>query len=459
MVDNIIQNQININQNQEKRNSFNEELYEYKNKNEEYQDTPNDPIKKEKKRKGFVRIFRKCIKKKDKIRQNIIQKRFRKWLKQALKGLIIQQTLMIRISVSKEKDHNRHQNKFKMNIEDLEEKPRSVSKKIIKSIDKYPKKKNTKQENKKKVNIQPNIKTYNKNNETNNNNFVIGNNNNNFVMAKRINNYQGNNDNIKKKEINNKLIGINNIKPQTSLPKITYYDSNKTLYHINNLKNNYYDSNKKLYHINNSTKNNYDSNKNLYNMNNLKNNYYDSNKNLYHINNIKNNYIKIDDSSSSKQNYNNNNYIKVEPLKYIKQDNKKLNTTMPNRAKLNINLNNSKEKIQKEYKPYESNKNNYIRVTNNNLLNNYIRVNNNNLFNINTYQNSTIYNTNNNNNIRLKYKYDNYTSKKDNIASYSQLLPQPTLKPVVKSGVTTVIQHYSGKRRQYDKFNKHSFTK
>ena len=227
----------------------------------------------------------------------------------------------------------------------------------------------------------------------------------------------------------------------------------------NNLKNNYNDSNKNL--SLNNLKNNYNDSS----LNNLKHNYYDSNKNLYHINNLKNNYIQKDYSSSSKQNYNNNNYIKVEPLKYNKQDNKKLNTTMPNRAKLNINLNESKEKVQKEYKPYEPSKNNFIRVIDNNLFNNYIKVNNNNLFNINTYQNSKnnkIYNSNYNNDIRLKYKYDNYTnytSKKDNIASYSQLLPQPTLKPVAKSGVTTVIQHYSGKRRQYDEFSKHSFTK
>ena len=77
MVDYIIQNQINVNQNKENRNIINEQLLE-NNKKEEYQmDSPLYPIKKEKKHKGFVRIIRNCIKKKDKIRKNLIQKKIK----------------------------------------------------------------------------------------------------------------------------------------------------------------------------------------------------------------------------------------------------------------------------------------------------------------------------------------------------------------------------------------------
>ena len=88
--------------------------------------------------KGYVRFFRKIIKQKDKLRKDIIQNRFKEWLEKSLKGSIIKRTIMIRISVSRDKDANTqyNNNRFKMDKSKETEKSNSVNKKIVKSISK-----------------------------------------------------------------------------------------------------------------------------------------------------------------------------------------------------------------------------------------------------------------------------------------------------------------------------------
>ena len=67
--------------------------------------------------KGYVRIFRKYIKKKAQIMNNIIDNRFKLWKKITLKGLKVKRTIFIRISVSKEKDRkNKSYSEAKLNI-------------------------------------------------------------------------------------------------------------------------------------------------------------------------------------------------------------------------------------------------------------------------------------------------------------------------------------------------------
>ena len=410
------------------------------------------PIKKEKKRKGFVRIFRNCIKKKEEIRKKIIQKRFIKWLKQSLKGSKIKQTLMIRISVSKEKDYNDYKNKYKMNIGDEEERPKSVNKKIVKSIDKYQNNNKIKKEKNKDVIIQPNIKTYSKNNETDDN----------FIIAKRINNYKGNNDTRKRNEIKNKLIG-NITNPQISYKKYNHYSSNN-LYQMNNNITSYSQINNsnsiinnnntytkieplkfQTININTNPKITYNNQKITYNSS-IKRNINESSLNKSNNYRYNNNIIKINDYSKDK------NLSKGFNFRY--HDNNKISTTTPNRViQVNKNINNLKEKLQKEYKPYESNKINLhkIDISKYNLGSNK----NVNSFNINNYQYKNYNNVNNND---IKLNISNYSSKRENDTSYSQL-SQMTAKPTMKGGVTTVIQHYRGKRRQYDEFDKNSFKK
>ena len=435
---------------------INEQLLDNNKKKEEYEIVSSyHPIKKEKKHKGFVRIFRNCIKKKEEIRKKIIQKRFIKWLKQALKGSKIKQTLIIRISVSKEKDYHDYKNKFKMNIENEEEKPKSVNKKIVKSIDKYQNNNKIKKEKNKNVIIQPNIKTYSKNNETNDS----------FIIAKRINNYKGNNDTRKRNEIKNKLIG--NTNPQISYKKYNHYSSNN-IYQMNN-KNTIYNQ------INNSNSINKNNNNTYTKIEPLKIQTININTNpkITH-NNQKityNSSIKKNDNESSlnkSNNYRYNNIIKINDYSKDKNitkgfnfryhDNNKISTTTPNRViQVNKNINNLKEKLQKVYKPYESNKINLHKIDLSNITKYNLGSNKNvNSFNINNYQYQKYNNVNNNNDIKLNIS--NYSSKRESDTSYSQL-SQMTVKPSMKSGITTVIQHYRGKRRQYDEFDKNSFKK
>ena len=83
-----------------------------------------------KKPKGYTRFFRKVIKNKAKVMKDIIQNRFFKWRKDALKGKI-KKTIMIRISVSREKDPK---SKYLISKDKPKELPKSINKNDIKSI-------------------------------------------------------------------------------------------------------------------------------------------------------------------------------------------------------------------------------------------------------------------------------------------------------------------------------------
>ena len=54
------------------------------------------------KTKGYVRVFRNIIKKKNELLKNILDNRFKKWKKEAFKGTFIRKTVLIRISVSRD---------------------------------------------------------------------------------------------------------------------------------------------------------------------------------------------------------------------------------------------------------------------------------------------------------------------------------------------------------------------
>jgi len=181
--------------------------------------------------KGFVRIFRNLIKKKDKNRKKIIGNHFIKWRKESLKGLKIKKTIVVRISVSREKDsQNKHKNIF--NIEKEKEKSKSVNKSQIKSFNKNV---NNNMDNKIETKIYDNKF----------NNIGI------YEVAKKIKNYKGKNDNQainKNKDLSNNNISntkiINNEKIKTqnkkieindNMPKITpKIDKNRNIYPLNN---------------------------------------------------------------------------------------------------------------------------------------------------------------------------------------------------------------------------------
>ena len=67
-------------------------------------------LKEDNKQMGYVRILRKIFKKKDDSRKDIIKKLFKEWRINTLKGLTIKKTVIIRISVSRDKEQ-RNKNK------------------------------------------------------------------------------------------------------------------------------------------------------------------------------------------------------------------------------------------------------------------------------------------------------------------------------------------------------------
>ena len=87
-------------------------------------------LKTRKKVKGYCRFLRNVIKEKSKSLKEIIQKRFIKWRKDALKGKI-KKTVMIRISVSKEKDPK---SKYQISKANPKEQSKSVNKNELKSF-------------------------------------------------------------------------------------------------------------------------------------------------------------------------------------------------------------------------------------------------------------------------------------------------------------------------------------
>ena len=427
-----------------------------------------------KKNKGYVRVFRNYIKKKDKLRKDIIQNRFNQWINVSLKDSIIKKRIIIRISVSREKD-----NEFKMEKGNEEEKSKSVNKRIIKSIDnlEYP------QYNNKKEDINKIINISNENINKNNTEYKYNNNFPHYEIAKRIKNYKGadykKDNNINNNYINNsnskpeknKIIDISIEKPKTS-PRININNKTKNIFPVTNLSNQFKEIN--YYNNKNNNNNNYIKfePQNLENSNTSKK---DTNSN---INTIYNN-MSIAYTSSSKKDKKDSNAISNTNYKdnsqkiineYIPQgyyrkydgyhDIKNINTSMPNKEILNYS-NTSKQSENNQYNPYKLKKlilnkkepsgNNSFAQENKNKYNTYK---------MNTYHN---YNKNNyknkSNESDIFGKNSNLTSKKVSNLTYSSQSSQKQAKPALKGGVTTVIQHYSGRRNQYKQLDNNSLKK
>ena len=110
-----------------------EKEYEF-NQNLKELDFISDSLKEKEKPKGYTRIFRNIIKKKSEIMKNILKKRFLRWRKESAKGLIVKKTIIVRISVSREKDYkDRYKNKLRLEKEKEKEKSKSTNKNDIKS--------------------------------------------------------------------------------------------------------------------------------------------------------------------------------------------------------------------------------------------------------------------------------------------------------------------------------------
>ena len=441
----------------------------------------NPPIKKEQKTKGYVRLFRDIIKKKDKLRKNILENRFQNWRKISLKGVTIKRTIMVRISISKEKDQKpKYRNTFNLSIDKEKQKSKSLNKNEIKSFNKIPqiaKKQNNitikTNENKNKIENKPIEKQYiiNKNNykKINIENEKMKRNKN----DKPMNRHKENNinaksrDNVRIKPEKNRIIDISSDEQSKASPKTNTNNKTKNIYHPHYFKNqtSIIDNPSRKIKINTNPKNdqvkikdasvNNTNTNSLLNYDNLTVIYTSSSKKPVKTNYNKNNNPRVNDYSNEKNN-NRGYHIKYEGY----HDNNKKYSLIPVKA-ITIDLNNNtKDKIKKEYNTYESNKiiknnKNNISYRNNSLTQN--NSNNNNLYKMRTYDNpkkKNVINIRNNENDN-NGKYSNHTSRRDSFSTYYQTAK----KNMSKDGTTTVIQHYSGVRKRFDNFDMNKYKK
>ena len=444
----------------------NENISEKKNENENILnqnlndlEPTNEQPKEKKKSKGFTRILRGIIKKNNEILKNILKTRFIEWRKEALKGLKVKKTIFVRISVSKEKDYKNRN----MKLDEVKEKEKS------KSINKFDIKSYKSPKDKQSYNI---IRQKIGNpDDVNNNNIKILNNdlkkineikykNNNNIVIEKNNNINIKSEVVKNKEIN-KDINNTNLKPQkTKLinisnekPKYTPQSNKNTRNQITDSKSNL---NNKFIKIDNT-----------------------SQKNKTYANNIPNTREKVDSikkpplnmsnvgvlysSSTTKKNrnekeqkyslMNNGNLTESKTLFNDKYTIKGYNTKNNGYHNNTFNVPKSFNLNDKGYiSQTTSKKINYRKIDNNmNRTNRTKEIKSNmNLYSGKTYQINKNKNTsvNSNNN-----SYMNYSSRTQNISSVDKVINPEKL----KGGVTTVIQHYGGRRKQLQNYENNSF--
>jgi hypothetical protein len=471
-----------------KENMFDKEKEYELNQNLKELDFISDSLKEKEKEKskGYTRIFRNIIKKKSEIMKNILKKRLTKWRKEAVKGLIVKKTIIVRISVSREKDYkDRYKNKLRLDKENEKEKSKSTNKNVIKSHNFIQPEINSYNIVREKIdnidNQQDNTKeNLNIDNIVNNENtdIQIDNITNNFTIEKNntinINNEDNilkdnekdnesnkdiSNENLKMKK--NKLINISNEKPKNTAQIYNIYATNTKPDSTNNINNKFTKVNNitlisRTYNKNDKQKIQESNKKNENNLN--KNQKYNASNvaiisSSYTTKNNKNN-------KEQKETTKNNALINKNEMKgyYIKYDgfheNKNIYSSIPIPVKT-VNLN------EKEYNPYRNNNYNKISSIRNAPDNkNKSDIN---LYSRRTYQLNNNKNINNNNissisNISNIEKYNNYTSRPGNYSSIRQKLN--TIENTnLRGGVTTVIQHYGGRRKQYENYNQKSFKK
>ena len=174
---------------EEKSNQLANAIQNIENKN-------NLELKTRKKLKGYCRFLRNVIKEKSKSLKEIMQNRFIKWRKDALKGKI-KKTVMIRISVSREKAPK---TKYQISKANPKDQSKSVNKNELKSFNINNIQRNI--TNLKVQNVDNLIKQDNEitNNKVNNDNKY------NNIEIKTISNISNNNPNKDKKEKEEKNI-------------------------------------------------------------------------------------------------------------------------------------------------------------------------------------------------------------------------------------------------------------
>ena len=372
----------------------------------------NTSLKARKKSKGYCRFLRNVIKEKAKVMKEVIQNRFFKWRRDALKGKL-KKTVMIRISVSREKDPK---SSYQLNKAKLKEQSKSVNKNDFKSFNIN--------------NVAKNIT-----------NLKVQNIDKIEMQDKRINDIKNKNVNQNKNIVNKNIVDIKNKKEPE---KIKEQKINKEKPDLQNKINDKSKINNKIEIPKVVPKN--DKMNQAKSPNIPKPNQNIVIKNPQNVNkpNIANNSNIYVYTSSSKRNNTN-------PVKNIKD------VVDKNNNNKNVQSD-TKDKIPKDlYKKYEKYNQHTslpvkkVEIDRNKPQNIYI-------YNNNSYQRRNNANNDNKSLYNYSVKTENYNndsssiytrSRKDSNFSY---VPNQ-MRNSSKGGITTVIQHYSGQRRKYDNYD------
>ena len=389
---------------------------------------PNSDIK----QKGYVRILRNIIKRKHKTLNNNVRKSFILWKVETLKGLRYRKTIIVRISISTEKD-----NKQRINTDEKLNKSsetKSKFKSFTKILNTNPKKKN--------IGIGVAYKAENKPTYVNHNlkNHSV------FMSPKE------NKDS--KRAIYNKLnindIGINGIKGINGINGINNKRQNKLIEVPNKEKKqlNYsrssidYKTNDTSHYLNNKLDNTFQQLNSSRNNKPRNHNYNNTSNDLYKLinnnNPIKNIKKNIDKNTTKILNKNYEGYFSQSN---IYSPNQSRNNTESNTI-INQSLNVSKPYNTKKFIPLSKNPSSKIKTDN---YSSYFT---------NVYQNKD-----KNNNLikkepyKIKIDFNNYTMRRENKIKN----PEKTIdKETLKKGVTSVVQHYSGVREKLNNYDKNT---
>ena len=410
------------------------------------------PLKTRKKPKGCSRFLRNVIKDKAKVMKEILQNRFFKWRKDALKGKI-KKTVMIRISVSREKDPKP---KYPISRVKPKEQSRSVNKNDFKALNI-----NNPPQNINNIRVQKvdDMEKANKNIRNKNNNV----NQNKIQNKTNVDNKKDKDKGYQKVKAENKkdiqpskdlknnkqipYIKINNndrnkINNQSEIQKITPRANKVKQQNISNIPKP--NQNKQRTISKDLNKSPLTNNSNIgviYSSAATKNNNYPNDKKYSKVNNYKNNNNQNEtkgnipkDIYKKYQRYNEHTSL---PVKTVKIDLTK--------GKYNNNTFNRPNRDDDLYNNLSSDRN----IRNKNIYNN------------NTYERK---NNKSSNNSFYKYSVnsENYNNDSSSMLSHSRKESNLTYGPALmkknlKEGITTVIQHFSGQRRKVDNYNNNIF--
>lgn len=481
---NLLQNNFDSNKN----NQRNKEAEREKRKESEVEDLKRveinkDDIKDKDKRKqrpkGYVRLFRKIIKKKNEILMKIFQGRFKKWKNITLKGIHFKKTIIVRISVSRDKDEkekfktqenfanyrrskkntedNLNKNNYiKIDNDDLRKYKYFRSNEDNSKKDKYNQKIDNNLERDKHIkksefkpyknilrNSGDNNKTYFENmskyNISSNNNTEWKNNSIFMTPKENKGNKIGIYDKYKTNNRKDTYILIENREDKSlQTKKIDNYENKRLYYPKNNL---------------NQDKNNIQNNRTIPNNEQKNHNNVSNHEYIYKRNDEKKILEKKIDNKYKRMNNNEKNNTQTIFYTRRKENDNQKDISTPNKnfkkIEINVNQSNQRESLKlnsinqyntKKYQPPQKTiSDKKPKATISYLNNTYQRSN-----------NDKLYHTANKEDYKKKLEYQNFSYNRDNKTFNRQSI---TDKMALKKGITSVIQHYLGMKKQFDNYD------